>query len=128
MEFGSLPPHLLLAEEIREPDRDCPVEGLLSGHVIDVAPLDGETAGQRPAHAEAQGEEVEVDTYMRLLPSTGKLLLCSDGLCGFVGDETIQEILEKEISLPQMVDDLYETALAAHSNDNITAVVVDFSL
>ncbi|WP_420640732.1 PP2C family protein-serine/threonine phosphatase [Candidatus Leptofilum sp.] len=78
--------------------------------------------------AVGQGEEVEVDTYMRLLPHTGKLLLCSDGLCGFVDDKTIQEILEKDVSLPQMVDDLYETALAAHSNDNITAVVVDFSL
>lgn len=78
--------------------------------------------------AVGQGEEVEVDTYMRLLPSSGKLLLCSDGLCGFVDDEAIQEIMEKEVTLPQMVDDLYETALAAHSNDNITAVVVDFSL
>lgn len=78
--------------------------------------------------AVGQGEEVEVDTYMRLLPHTGKLLLCSDGLCGFVDDGTIKEILEKEISLPELVDDLYETALAAQSNDNVTAVVVDFSL
>ncbi|WP_420629309.1 PP2C family protein-serine/threonine phosphatase [Candidatus Leptofilum sp.] len=78
--------------------------------------------------AVGQGEEVEVDTYMRLLPHTGKLLLCSDGLCGFIDDENIQEILEKDISLPQMVDELYETALAAHSNDNVTAIVVDFSL
>lgn len=78
--------------------------------------------------AVGQGEEVEVDTYMRLLPRTGKLLLCSDGLCGFVSDETIQQILTQDISLPQMVDELYETALADHSNDNITAIVVDFSL
>ncbi|MCA9899011.1 MAG: serine/threonine-protein phosphatase [Ardenticatenaceae bacterium] len=78
--------------------------------------------------AVGQGEEVEVDTYMRLLPHNGKLLLCSDGLCGFVSDEMIQKILEKDSSLPQMVDDLYETALASHSNDNVTAVVVDYSL
>lgn len=78
--------------------------------------------------AVGQGEEVEVDTYMRLLPHTGKLLLCSDGLCGFVSDGKIQEILEKDISLPQLVDELYETALASHSNDNVTAVVVDYSL
>lgn len=78
--------------------------------------------------AVGQGEEVEVDTYMRLLPKTGKLLLCSDGLCGFVPDEEIQQIMNQDISLPQLVDELYETALAAHSNDNITAVVVDFSL
>lgn len=78
--------------------------------------------------AVGQGEEIEVDTYMRLLPRTGKLLLCSDGLCGFVSDEKIQQVLTQDISLPQIVDELYETALASHSNDNITAVVVDFSL
>ena len=78
--------------------------------------------------AVGQGEEVEVDTYMRLLPRTGKLLLCSDGLCGLVSDETIREVMSQDFSLPQMVDELYETALAAHSNDNVTAVVVDFSL
>ena len=78
--------------------------------------------------AVGQGEEVEVDTYMRLLPRQGKLLLCSDGLCGFVSDETIKQVMEQDASLPQIVDELYETALAAHSNDNVTAVVVDFSL
>lgn len=78
--------------------------------------------------AVGQGDEVEIDTYMRLLPKKGKLLLCSDGLCGFVGDETIQQVLGQEHSIPQIVDELYETALAAQSNDNITAIVVDFSL
>ena len=78
--------------------------------------------------AVGQGDEVEVDTYMRLLPKQGRLLICSDGLCGFVSDETIQELMTQDVSLPQLVDELYETALAAHSNDNVTAVVVDFSL
>ena len=78
--------------------------------------------------AVGQGEEVEVDTYMKLLPRQGKLLLCSDGLCGFVSDDTIREVMSQDISLPQLVDELYETALASHSNDNVTAVVVDFSL
>ncbi|MBK8904061.1 MAG: serine/threonine-protein phosphatase [Anaerolineaceae bacterium] len=78
--------------------------------------------------AVGQGEEVEVDTYMKLLPRQGKLLLCSDGLCGFVADEKIRQIMSQEVSLPQMVDELYETALASHSNDNVTAIVVDFSL
>lgn len=78
--------------------------------------------------AVGQGEEVEVDTYMKLLPRRGKLLLCSDGLCGFVADEKIRQVMSQDISLPQMADELYETALASHSNDNVTAVVVDFSL
>ncbi|MCA9916959.1 MAG: serine/threonine-protein phosphatase [Anaerolineales bacterium] len=78
--------------------------------------------------AVGQGEEIEVDTYMRLLPRAGKLLLCSDGLCGFVSDDKIRDVMNQDASLPQIVDDLYETALASHSNDNVTAVVVDFSL
>ena len=78
--------------------------------------------------AVGQGEEIEVDTYMRLLPRAGKLLLCSDGLCGFVSDDKIRDVMNQDVSLPQIVDDLYETALASHSNDNVTAVVVDFSL
>jgi len=78
--------------------------------------------------AVGQGEDVEVDTYMRLLPPRGKLLLCSDGLCGFVSDDTMKQILEKDSSLPQMLDELYDAAMAANSNDNITAVIVDFSL
>lgn len=78
--------------------------------------------------AVGQGEEVEIDTYMRLLPQAGKLLLCSDGLCGFVADEDIDAILKKEIPLDEMATELYETALAASSNDNITVVLVDFKL
>ena len=76
-----------------------------------------------------QAEEVEVDTYMRLLPSQGKLLLCSDGLWGFVDDQHQREILaNKDLSLDEMVNQLYDAAMDAGGLDNITAVVVDFSI
>ncbi|MBX3057745.1 MAG: serine/threonine-protein phosphatase [Anaerolineae bacterium] len=78
--------------------------------------------------AVGQGEEVEIDTYMRLLPKKGKLLLCSDGLCGFVSDDVINSILNEDKPIQQMVDDLYNAAIAANSNDNITVIVVEFSL
>lgn len=78
--------------------------------------------------AVGQGEEVEIDTYMRLLPKKGKLLLCSDGLCGFVSDDVINSILNEDKPLQQMVNDLYNAAIAANSNDNITVIVVEFSL
>ncbi len=78
--------------------------------------------------AVGQGEEVEIDTYMRLLPKKGKLLLCSDGLCGFVSDEQINDILKQDVSIHQMVDELYDAAMAANSNDNVTVVLVEFSL
>ncbi len=78
--------------------------------------------------AVGQGEEVEIDTYMRLLPKKGKLLLCSDGLCGFVPDDIMNNTLKQDVPIRQMVDELYDAAIAAHSNDNITIVLVDFSL
>ncbi len=77
--------------------------------------------------AVGQVEDVEVDTYMRLLPRNGKLLLCSDGLCGPVSDEDMQTILQKDMSLEQMVDELTDAAMEAGGYDNITAIVVDFA-
>lgn len=77
--------------------------------------------------AVGQVEDVEVDTYMRLLPRNGKLLLCTDGLCGPVSDEDMQTILEKPAPLEQMVDELTDAAMEAGGYDNITAVVVNFA-
>lgn len=77
--------------------------------------------------AVGQIEEVEVDTYMRLLPRKGKLLLCTDGLCGPVSDAGMQAILEKDISLDDMVEELTGAAMEAGGYDNITAVIMDFT-
>ncbi|MEJ2750263.1 MAG: protein phosphatase 2C domain-containing protein [Anaerolineae bacterium] len=77
--------------------------------------------------AVGQVEEVEVDTYMRLLPKSGKLLLCTDGLCGPVPDSDMQSILVQDSPIEQMVDDLTDAAMMAGGSDNITAIVVDFA-
>jgi PPM family protein phosphatase len=77
--------------------------------------------------AVGQVEDVEVDTYMRLLPRNGKLLLCTDGLCGPVSDEDMQTVLQKAVSLEQMVDELTKAAMDAGGYDNITAIIVDFT-
>lgn len=78
--------------------------------------------------AVGQGEEVEADNYMKLLPKKGKLLLCSDGLCGFVSDDIICEVLDQDLPLQETANVLYDTAMAAGGYDNITAVVVEFVL
>lgn len=78
--------------------------------------------------AVGQGEEVEIDTYMRLLPKKAKLLLCSDGLCGFVSDDVMNDILKQDKPIQQMVDDLYDAAMTASSNDNVTVILVEFEL
>lgn len=74
--------------------------------------------------AVGQGEEIEVDTYMRLLPKEGMLLLCSDGLA--LEQDTIEAIISQEIPLQERVDQLYEAAMEAGGYDNITAILVDF--
>lgn len=77
--------------------------------------------------AVGQVEEIEVDTYMRLLPKQGKLLLCSDGLCGLVADEEIQEIMAQDITEQEIVEELVGAAMAAGGYDNITGICVDFN-
>lgn len=78
--------------------------------------------------AVGQGDDIEVDTYMRLLPKNGRILLCSDGLWGLVSDKHIQQMLSKEISIQNSADYLYEKSMEAGGHDNITAIIVDFTL
>lgn len=78
--------------------------------------------------AVGQADEVEVDTYMRLLPKSGKLLMCSDGLSGFVPEAELRRILGQDTSLDDMAGDLFQAAMEAGGFDNITAVLIDFEL
>jgi protein phosphatase len=75
-----------------------------------------------------QGEDIEVDTYIRLLPKAGTLLLCTDGLSGLVTDSEIKQILDEGVSLEEAADNLVDAAMAAGGYDNITAILVNFHL
>jgi protein phosphatase len=70
---------------------------------------------------------LEIDTTALDLPPKGWLLLCSDGLSGFVPEPAIRAILEHATTPQQAADALYEAALTAGSNDNITVVAARFS-
>lgn len=74
-----------------------------------------------------QEEPLDVDTYVRELPQKGKLLLCSDGLCGLVDDATIRLILQQPLALEKTSAQLVRAAMEAGGYDNITAVVVAFN-
>ena len=78
--------------------------------------------------AVGQTDEVEVDSYMQLLPNSGILMLCSDGVSGFLSDAEITEILNQDISATNMADSIFAAAMAVGGFDNITAVVVAFKL
>ena len=75
-----------------------------------------------------QVEDLEVDTYQRELPAKGKLLLCSDGLCGLVKDERLGQILGLDADPHRIADLMVDAALVSGGYDNITAVVIDFVL
>jgi protein phosphatase len=74
-------------------------------------------------------EELRIDAgqdtgTLALLPGD-RLLLASDGLHGFVSAEAIAERLSRAPTAQAAAQALFEAALAADGNDNITAVVIE---
>jgi len=78
--------------------------------------------------AVGQSDAVEVDTYMQLLPKSGILMLCSDGVSGFISDAEIAEILKQDMPVTKMADSIFAASMSVGGFDNITAVVVEFNL
>lgn len=67
------------------------------------------------------------DTFALELPPAGKLLLCSDGLSGFVAVEEIAAVLRGPGTAQELADQLFEAAMDAGGHDNISALVVTFA-
>jgi protein phosphatase len=59
------------------------------------------------------------------LGSGDRILLCSDGLHGFVPDQQIAEILARPADIDDAVQGLIRAALVAGGGDNVTVVVAD---
>ncbi len=70
------------------------------------------------------GNDVEPDLSIREARAGDRYLLCSDGLCGVVSDETIHEALQIP-DLQESANRLIELALRSGGPDNITCVVAD---
>ena len=52
-------------------------------------------------------------------------LLCSDGLCGYVDDDIIAQILRERDSLDEAVNQLVDVTLSHGAPDNVTVVLVE---
>lgn len=76
----------------------------------------------------AIGIESELDVrQQRLDPAPGsRLLLCSDGLHGYVEEEIIAKTLESQRSLGTCAHQLIEASKHAGAPDNVTVVLIDF--
>jgi serine/threonine protein phosphatase PrpC len=102
--------HSLVAEEVRQ--------GLIRPEEARSVPL-------RNVITRALGarETVEADFYWRSWPPEGRLLLCSDGLHGLVGDDVIESAL-KELAPEECARHLIEAANEAGGPDNVSVIVV----
>ncbi len=70
--------------------------------------------------------EVEIDYAETMIAEGDKVLLCTDGLCGFVSDEEISNIFKSHADAPmeELPALLIAAANEAGGGDNITAVIL----
>jgi PPM family protein phosphatase len=71
-----------------------------------------------------QGEPIDAEISTAPLPPSGQLLICSDGLWGFVPDEEMSRIITTSPSPAEACQILVEAANQAGGPDNITAILV----
>lgn len=74
-----------------------------------------------------QGEPFEPELISTSRPSSGGLLVCSDGLWSIVPQQTLAEIIQAGLTPQQTCDRLIDAANLAGGPDNISAVYVEFS-
>lgn len=68
------------------------------------------------------------DITVRKAHPADRWLLCSDGLCGVLEDDTIAEMMSTLPDQSECAQQLVSAALRAGSTDNVTAVIADSTL
>jgi PPM family protein phosphatase len=94
---------------------------LAAGHDAEQA----ERAGSAILQALGVGDDVEPSLSVIELRRGDRVLLCSDGLHGLVGDPALAILMSEPHTVASSVALLVTAARAAGGTDNITAVVVD---
>jgi len=70
------------------------------------------------------GGDLDVEVQTLALEKSERLLLCSDGLSGMIGDNQIWDIVSHSNDIQHAVDSLISKARENGGEDNITAVLV----
>ena len=102
---------------------------LLVRRLQELGQLTAEEADTHPQRnvlyrAVGQSEALEIDAATRRLPPSARILLCSDGLWGVIGDVRIAAILGECADPQEACDRLIAAANESGGTDNITAVIV----
>ena len=72
------------------------------------------------------GGDLDVEVQDLDLSKSERLLLCSDGLSGMIGDKQIWDIVEQSDNLQHAVESLISVARDHGGEDNITAILVNW--
>jgi protein phosphatase len=100
-------------------------------HLIDtkrITPAEAKNHPQRNVVMRVLGDfdiDPHPDISVRAAQAGDRWLLCSDGLCGPLEDETIAEVLSSTIEREECAQQLVNMALKAGSTDNVSAVIGD---
>ena len=73
-------------------------------------------------------EYVSPDTFTVEITNGDVILMCSDGLYGYVADATIRAVLRKHKNLDYCAQLLLDLALGAGGEDNISMILVEFEM
>lgn len=74
-----------------------------------------------------QGEGLEVDVTSHQLPPGARLLLCSDGLWGYISEDLLIETVRRAATPQEACDRLVQNANDAGGPDNISAILVELA-
>lgn len=66
---------------------------------------------------------VEVDTGVWDIEKGDRILLCSDGLSGYIDTEVIEQAFQNEENCERLLEDLIDLVFDAGAKDNVTIVV-----
>jgi len=114
----------ITSKEIEQMTRDHS----LAQRLIELGQLTQEEAKDHPQRnvlyrAIGQMNEIEVDTLTKRLQPGVQVLLCSDGLWGWVSDEQIFDVVNSVSHPQEACEKLVALANTNGSQDNITAVI-----
>jgi protein phosphatase len=116
--------YLITTKEIEQLTRDHS----LAQRLIELGQLTQDESKDHPQRnvlyrAIGQMSEIEVDTLTRRLQPGVQVLLCSDGLWGWVSDEEMFDIVSNATHPQEACEKLVALSNANGSQDNITAVI-----